>query len=157
QLSVTPASGLASSGLMGGPFSPSSQTYTLSNSGIATLSWTASNTVNWVTLSATNGPVAPGATTSVIVSINANANSLTPNTYSDTVSFSNTTSGAGSTTRSVSLTVINPAGQLTVSPASGFSSTGPPGGPFSPSSQSYTLSNSGGATLTWKATNTVNW
>ena len=43
----------------------------------------------------------------VTVSINSNANSLVPNTYTDTVSFANTTNGLGNTTRPVSLTVLN--------------------------------------------------
>jgi len=105
QLSVSPSSGLASSGLVGGPFSPLSQSYTLSNSGGATLSWTASNTANWLTLSATSGTLAPGANMSVAVSINANANGLSAGGYSDTVSFTNATNGTGNTTRAVNLNV----------------------------------------------------
>src|SRR5439155_683779 len=105
QLSVTPAAGLTSSGPVGGPFNPNSQTYNLANSGGAALSWAATNTANWLTLSATNGTLAPGSNTSVTVSINGNANTLAAGSYSDTVSFTNTTNGAGSTTRPVSLIV----------------------------------------------------
>jgi hypothetical protein len=105
QLAVTPSSGLTSSGLVGGPFSPVSQTYTLSNSGGLTLSWTASNTATWLSLSATSGTLTPGSNTTVTASINANANSLAANSYSDTISFTNLTSGVGDTTRPVSLTV----------------------------------------------------
>jgi hypothetical protein len=105
QLSVTPSSGLTSGGLAGGPFSPVSQTYTLSNSGGATLSWTASNTATWLSLSATSGALAPGSNATVTATINVNANSLAVNSYSDTISFTNLTSGVGNTTCPVTLTV----------------------------------------------------
>jgi hypothetical protein len=156
-LAVAPASNLASSGNQGGPFSPSSQVYTLTNIGTESLNWTASNTANWVTLSANSGTLAAVAGTSVTVSINTNANSLTPGSYADLVSFTNTSNGAGSTTRAVGLTVANPAAQLSVTPASGLVSAGPTGGPFSPATQTYSLTNVGGATLNWTVANTANW
>jgi hypothetical protein len=156
QLEVTPAGGLSSSGTVGGPFSPSSISYTLSNSGGSSLSWTAGKTQNWVSLSASSGTLVAGASTTVTVSINTNAESLTAASYSDTVSFVNSTSGNGNTTRAVALTVNAP-GQLEVTPAGGLSSSGTIGGPFSPSSISYTLSNSGGSSLSWTASKTQNW
>ena len=104
-LSVSPAGGLTSIGHVGGPFNPTNQTYTIANSGNSNLTWTATKSANWVTLSATSGTLAPASNTSVTVSINANANSLSVGSYSDTVVFTNTTNGAGSTTRSVNLTV----------------------------------------------------
>jgi PKD repeat protein/endonuclease/exonuclease/phosphatase family metal-dependent hydrolase len=104
-LSVSPASGLTSLGHLGGPFISSNQTYDLSNSGNSNLTWNASKSASWVTLSSTAGTIAPGSDVTVTVSINANANSLSAGGYSDTVVFTNTTNGAGSTTRPVSLTV----------------------------------------------------
>jgi endonuclease/exonuclease/phosphatase family metal-dependent hydrolase len=156
-LAVSPASSFTSAGNQGGPFSPSSLTYTLTNSGSESLNWTATNTANWLTLSATGGTLATGAATNVTVSINANANSLAAGSYSDTVSFANASNGAGSTTRSVSLTVTSTTPQLSVSPASGLTSGAPVGGPFSPANQTYSLTNAGGANLNWAATNTANW
>ena len=65
------------------------------------------------------------------------ANSLSAGSYSDTVSFTNATNGAGNTTRAVSLTVNTPnPAQLSVTPSSGLTSSGTVGGPFSPTSQS---------------------
>jgi PKD repeat protein/endonuclease/exonuclease/phosphatase family metal-dependent hydrolase len=104
-LAVSPAGGLSSLGHVGGPFSPTNQTYDLSNSGNSNLTWSASKSANWVTLSSTAGTNAPGSNATVTVSINANANGLSSGSYSDTVVFTNTTNGAGSTTRPVSLTV----------------------------------------------------
>ena len=107
-LAVAGATGLASSGDVGGPFSPSSLQYTLSNPGSTSINWTAAKTQSWVTLSATSGTLAAGANTNVTVSINSNADSLNANSFADTVIFTNTTNGSGNTTRSVDLTV-NPA------------------------------------------------
>jgi PKD repeat protein len=156
ELAVSPASGLSATGGAGGPFSPGSQTYTLSNTGGVAMAWSVTNTTAWVTISATNGTLAAGGSTNVIVSINANANSLAIGSYSDTVAFV-TANGSGSTTEPVSLTVNNAFGVLTVSPSSAFNSGGAPGGPFAPVSQTYTLSNIGGVPLIWTATNSATW
>ena len=151
-LSVAPSDGLTSSGNQGGPFSPSSETYTLSNTGTTSINWTATHSpiATWVTLSATSGTLAGGARTTVTVSINSNANSLAGGLYSDTVTFTNTTSGIGNTTRGVQLTVLQ--GALSVTPADGLTSSGSVGGPFSPSSKTYTLTNTGTASINWTAT-----
>jgi len=156
QLAVSPASGFSSSGNFGGPFSPSSQTYTLSNTGGVAMIWSASNTANWLTLSVTNGTLAAGGSTNISATINADANSLTSGSYSDSISFA-TSNGSGNTSVPVSLTISNPSAQLVVSPTSAFNSGGPPGGPFNPVSQTYAVSNSGGATMSWTANNSANW
>jgi PKD repeat protein len=106
-LVVTPPSGFDSAGPLGGSFNPASQNYTLSNAGSNTLSWVVGKAANWLDLSATSGILAPGASTTVTVSINTNANSLAENSYSDTLTFTNTTNGIGTTTRAVNLYVSN--------------------------------------------------
>jgi len=155
-LSVTPADGLTSSGTQGGPFTPSSKGYTLQNIGNSSIDWTASTGQSWDTLSSVGGTLGAGATTTVTVSINSGANSLTSGTYSDTVSFTNTTNGNGNTTRPVSLTVNAP-GALSVTPADGLTSSGPQGGPFTPSSKDYTLQNTGGSSINWTASVGPTW
>ena len=111
-LEVTPGTGLSMSGPEGGPFSPPSQTYTLTNSGASTINFTISKSASWVSLSKTSGTLAPGASTTVLVAVNSNAAFLSPATYSDTVSFTNTTNGTGNTSRSVTLLVEAPATQV---------------------------------------------
>ena len=152
-LQVNPPGGLTANGLLGGPFTPSSQAYTLTNIGTVSLDWTAAKTQPWVNLSATGGTLAPGANTTVTVALNAAAAALALGTYSDTVTFAETTSGL-SQTRPVSLTVSD---SLGVSPASGLTAAGPGGGPFTPASQVYTLTNNGPVSLNWTATKTQTW
>ena len=156
QLAVSPMSGFSSSGGAGGPFSPTSQTYTLSNTGGVAMVWSVTNTFNWLTISATSGTLAPSSTTNITVSLNANANSLSSGVYSDAVVFA-TSNGSGGETEPVNLTVSSPTADLAVTPSSGFASGGPPGGPFNPISQTYTLSNIGGVALSWTASNSSTW
>jgi hypothetical protein len=104
-LTIAPVGGLSSSGAVGGPFNPASVIYTLTNSGGSTLNWTASQTANWVSLSATSGSLAAGDSTTVTVSLNSSADSLTAGSYNDTVSFVNSTSGNGNTSRNISLDI----------------------------------------------------
>ncbi len=106
-LAVTPASGLTSNGPAGGSFSPASTSYTLTNSGTGTLSWTASKTATWLDLSATSGTLTAGATATVSVTINSSANSLAAGNFSDTITLTNSTNGTGNTTRGVSLAVLS--------------------------------------------------
>jgi hypothetical protein len=142
-LAVTPAEGLVSTGPEGGPFTPSSETYTLENTGASTLSWTASKTHNWTTLSAVSGTLAAGETATVMVSINAAADTLATGVYTDTVSFVNGSGGGGSTTRSVTLTVLHgPA--LSVTPAHRDV-------PFVGGETAFDVANAGAGTLTWTA------
>ena len=104
-LAVTLATGLTSSGTVGGSFTPSSATYTLTNSGNASMNWTATKTAAWVTLSSASGTLAAGANTTVTATINATASTLAVGSYSDTITFTNSTNGTGNTTRAVSLAV----------------------------------------------------
>jgi hypothetical protein len=79
--------GLTSVGYLGGPFIPSSRSYTLSNSGETALDWTAANTAAWLDLSAAGGTLAPGAETTVTASITPTAVDLAAGTYVGTLSF----------------------------------------------------------------------
>ncbi|MGZ5495429.1 MAG: BACON domain-containing protein [Candidatus Aminicenantales bacterium] len=156
-LEVTPADGLLSTGPEGGPFEPASMDYTLRNSGGSAVSWTAAEGRPWLTLFPASGDLEPGASTTVTVSFAAAANSLNTGTYNATVTFTNRTNGIGDTTRPVRLTVIGPAGSLSVSPTGGLVATGFVGGPFAPSGQTYTLLNNGSTSIDWTAVKVESW
>ena len=96
-MEVTPNSSVVwgSSGNAGGPFSPSSLTYTVTNRGTAeSLSWCAAKSQPWVTLSTECGVVGPGQSAAVTVSIDqAVAGTLAADGYSDPILFTNETNG----------------------------------------------------------------
>jgi len=104
-LSVTPQTNFTSSGSVGGPFSPVSQVYVVSNQASSARGWTATATATWLSLSASAGTLTPGASTNVTASINANASTLAAGTYAGSVVFSNTVNGVAQS-RSVSLIVL---------------------------------------------------
>lgn len=156
-LTVTSASNLTSAGNPGGPFDPASLAYTLKNEGGQALHWTAAKTQSWVSLSATSGTLADGATATVTASINTQANSLASGSHSDTLTFTNTTNGAGNTTRAVALTVNPPPGALAVTPTRAYAPAGIQGGPFSRLQWVYTLRNTGDQPLNWSVAKTTNW
>ncbi len=113
-LAVTPGGNFASSGNVGGPFSPTSTTFTVQNSGSGTMNWTASSSNTGVaTVSPTSGSLGAGASTSVTVQLAAGVNSLSIGTYLSTLTFTNSTNGSGNTTRTATLTVNNPGGACT--------------------------------------------
>ncbi len=142
-LSVAPAGGLTATGPEGGPFTPVSQAYTLQNTGESSLAWTASKLQSWTTLSATGGTLEVGGTATVTVSINSAADALAAGDYTDTVSFVNATTGNGSTTRSVILTVLHgPA--LSVTPANRDVT-------FTGGTVTFDVANLGAGTMSWTA------
>ncbi len=107
-LSVTPGDNLNASGTRGGPFSPSSKSYTLTNTGGLLLSFSVTRTETWININGMgsfSGSLGPGADIPVTITINDNANGLSVGDYSDTVTFTNTTNGNGNTTRTVNLTI----------------------------------------------------
>jgi len=156
-ITVTPATNGLSSGLLGGPFTPSTFAYTILNSGTGVMTWSVTNPQPWLSLSATTGTLVTGSGVVVTATLNASANALASGSYSDTVSFTNVTNGTGNTTRTLSLTVITPNPVLNVTPATGLASTGTTGGPFLPSNTVYTLSNTGNSPMNWSAAKTQSW
>lgn len=104
-LQVMPTENFSSAGTQGGPFSPNSKTYTLTNTGDSTINFSVTPSQNWVTPSPTSGSIAAGASTDVKLTINSSANGLSPGNHQNTITFTNTTTNAGNTSRTVNLTV----------------------------------------------------
>jgi len=86
-LHVSPFEGFVSSGDVGGPFAPVSKDYQLTNVGGSGMDWDVQCSAGWVDVSGTPGTLAPGASTTVTVSINSNANALAFGGYRDDVIF----------------------------------------------------------------------
>ncbi|MDQ1256778.1 MAG: hypothetical protein QG656_1378, partial [Candidatus Hydrogenedentes bacterium] len=153
-LAVTPETGLDTTGLQGGPFTPMSASYTVENNGTNSVDWIASATQPWLDVAPAGGILAPGTEITVTVSLNANAITLPQGNYNDTVSIENAGSGARFT-RPVRLTVDE---ALSLTPGTLLAAGGPEGGPFDPGSQTYTLVNkSETAAIEWSVSSDVNW
>jgi hypothetical protein len=86
--------GFASRGPVGGPFTPASQAYFLSNLGTSPLAWSLVNTSAWLNLSLTGATLAPGGQSTVIASVGPAAPNLPPGIYTANVWFTNLTTGA---------------------------------------------------------------
>jgi alpha-tubulin suppressor-like RCC1 family protein/subtilisin family serine protease len=108
ELSITPPAGFAASGLIGGPFHPVTQNYTLTNTGTNALTWTAGTTANWLGVSSSGGTLpAVGATAIVTAFVNATANILPTGIHSGLLWFTNLSSGVNFS-RQFTLTVVEP-------------------------------------------------
>ncbi len=93
-LLITPPLGFSAFGPGGGPFTVTSQTYTLKNTGVkAALNWSLVNTSSWLTVSATSGSLNAGASTTVTISLNPAANRFLIGNFSGNVLISNQTAG----------------------------------------------------------------
>ena len=91
------------------------------------MNWTVSGNSSWLSYAPAGGTIASGSNVIVSVTVNSTANTLGLGSYSDTISFANTTSGLGNTTRAATLTVVPPAPVIT----SALTATGTTGLPFS--------------------------
>jgi len=104
-MKVSPGGGLISEGPNGGPFTPNSQVYTLTNYETYALNYTVSESTSWLDISSTGGTIPAMGTATVTASINASANGLANGDYTGDVDFVNTTNHDGDTTRTCALTV----------------------------------------------------
>jgi subtilase family serine protease len=151
-LIVAPLSG-AAAGVAGGPFSITSGSFLLTNASKSTLNWSLTSASAWLKISATNGTLAAAAQTNLTFSLTAVANSLAVGTYSANLVFSNWTSHAAQA-GVFTLQVSQP---LVVSPTNGFAASGPVGGAFNVTSQSCSLTNQSGSSLSWSTIITSSW
>ncbi|SHO49257.1 hypothetical protein [Desulfopila aestuarii] len=88
------------------PFAPLSKTYTLKNTSDKTINFIVARKAKWLTLDKTGGSLPPGGSSTVTVAVDVPvAGKLAEDTYKDTVIFTNTTDGKGSTTRSAEISL----------------------------------------------------
>ncbi len=98
----------------------------LANIGGEPIEWTMTETAQWLSLTSEQGNLAPGASQTVAVRLEvAQVMNLAPGIYTTTVSFTNTTSGFGNTTRDVRLVVVEEGDSGAGGQKPGPSTTGP--------------------------------
>ncbi len=110
-LAVAPEEDFLSTGPVGGPFSPPSKEYEFENRCSAAIEYqvTLGALSQWATLvGATTGTLAPGESTAVTVTIDADAQQLGAGAYLTDVYFTNLTNHLGDTARRVVLAVGEP-------------------------------------------------
>ena len=147
-IGVSPAT-LSFTGQVGGA-NPASQNLSITNTGSGTLSWTASDNQPWLSVSPTSGTAPSTATVSVATA------GLSSGTHNGAITLS--ANGATNTpvTVPVTLTVsAAPVPTIGVSPAN-LSFTGAMGG-ANPAPKSLSITNAGGGTLSWAASDDVPW
>ena len=152
-LRITPRAEVSFSGVWGCGFTPSSSSLVLSNAGIAAITWSAGNTSTWFRLSATSGTLPAGGTTNIMISLTAEATNLPVQTYVGTVWLVNQTDGA----EQIRTVLLGVQSALQITPLTGTTFSGLPGGPFTPASSSLLLSNASGNTLAWRVTSSFAW
>lgn len=140
-LDVVEVEGFMAEGVQGGPFTPSSKSYTLHNASFSDpLAFTASADVDWLEVMPASGMIDPNSEIGVTVSFTVAADALTPGSHLGTLSLVNATNGLGDTGRSAQLDVLAPP-TLEVSGPAGLTVEGPQGGPFPAASVQFDLSN----------------
>jgi subtilase family serine protease len=153
-LGVTPSTNFSAISPLDGAFNVTSQTYLLTNWGAASLSWSLINTSSWLNASAISGTLAPNSGSSnVTISLTSATTNLGIGTYIANIWFSNVTTHVAQN-RQFTLQVVPP---LQITPSTGFAASGPVGGPFNVTSQSYVLTNVGITSLGWSIINTSSW
>jgi subtilase family serine protease len=93
-LGISPANGFAASGPVGGPFSPTSTIFQLTNSGAASLTWSLGVASAWLQVSSTTGVLPTHGATNVTVNLNAaTAATLAAGVYTTNLWFTNVSDG----------------------------------------------------------------
>jgi hypothetical protein len=123
------------------------QSLALKNTDGSVTDWTLSPPPKWLTLSATNGVVAPGQAAVVTLSLTSGATNLPAGSYTAALLLTNLTDGV-THPFPVFLRVADP---LMIAPESGMAVAGPVGGPFNPAIQTFVLENAAATPLSWSA------
>ncbi len=144
-------SSLAFSGTAGG-VNPAAQSFTISNTGAGTLTWSARANAGWISsISPLNG------TNNSTVTIGVSLAGLAAGTYNASI----TVGATGATVRTIPVSLtVNPA-STSATPAIGISASsltfGGTAGGVNPAAQSFTVSNTGTGTLAWTASDNAAW
>jgi len=92
-LGIVPSTGFSANGPLGGPFTITTQSVSLTNSSANTLNWALNNNGAWINASPSSGTLASGESATVTVALATGVADLTNGSYSATLRFTNLTSG----------------------------------------------------------------
>ncbi len=107
-LQITPATPLTFTGPVGGPFGPTTLTYSLTNAGAAALTWQISENASWLFVSPGGGTLSPGGpATNAALRLTLAANTLAVGSYPTTLWFTNLSDNFAQS-RQVALAVVAP-------------------------------------------------
>jgi len=149
---VTPPSYSLHFGFVNGPYPATTNAFSVSNSGTSTLTWSLSNSADWVETDILGGTLEAGASTNIMVTFTAQADAL-PAGYSYTpFLFSNETAQL-SQSRNFWIFLEEP---LDITTGGGIFS-GPVGGPFDPTFTTYTVTNQSPVTQEWLVASAASW
>lgn len=117
-------SALSAVGMVGGPFSPPSATFTISNPGVGALDFEVVSAAGWLGLQPPDGRLESGESVQVLATILPAADALPAGEYTGTIEFRNLSNGQGDTARAATLFVTTSAG-LPMTSATRTSGTAP--------------------------------
>jgi uncharacterized repeat protein (TIGR03803 family) len=107
-LNISPGGVFTFDGPAGGPFHPAAQTWSLTNTGTASLGWTVSNTPSWLNVTPAGGTLSAGGPAAVLTATPASAaGSLAAGSHTALLLFTNLEDGFGQS-RQVTLSVDAP-------------------------------------------------
>ena len=93
-LRISPQAGFAASGPIGGPFTTTSENFSLANSGDATLNWATASLAPWLAVTPAAGALQPASSAATVtVSLTDAVDALAAGTYSGAVWFTNLSTG----------------------------------------------------------------
>lgn len=132
-----------------GSGNPAAQTLTISNTGGGTMSWNTNDNAAWLTLSPASG------TNSGAIAVNAATGSLAVGTYSAAITL--TAPGSKNVSVPVTFTVTAAPVPPSIGAAPSSLAFAAQQGGGNPVAQTLSISNTGGGTLTWNASDSVAW
>jgi len=142
----------------GGPFLNGSMTLFLDNAGSQPVAWSAISIPYFVQLDRISGSIPPQTRIAVEAElIVAVAQSLARGSYTELITLHNDTSPQADILITCTLAVDAAVNQSLLEPASNFASQGVASGPFAPHSTQYTLRNTVGSSLNWRASASEPW
>src|SRR5215831_7942189 len=134
-----------------GGTSPTSQIVNVSKSNNHTVSWSGTDNAAWLSISPTSGSI----TNSAQISVSVNPAGLAAGTYTATVTITAAHGGSISVPVTLTVTAASVPPAIAATPTSLSFSAQQGGG--NPAAQTVSISNTGGGTLSWSASDNAAW